>query len=181
VEAIEGAEPVETAATRRPGNQQKELGRMVKVPVRTWRPSADVIRDLDLSSEQLERIQANEAAYAAAMQEARAIEQKRTIRLIRSLGRDPLDLGIVEDRRARLDVATLDRLRIAVDRVENLREILGLERYRRLVDLDPSAVRIGSFQPYPVLQVKVEDYPTPGSEETAPPAELPTDTDTQQE
>jgi len=148
--------------------------------VRKWSPAEDVIRELGLSSIQLERIQANESDFAAAMWQARAIEQRATIRLIRSLGRDPLDLEIVEARRTNLDLATLDRLRIDVDRVANLREILELEQYRELVLLDPGAVRIGFIQPPPVIQVEVEDSASLRSEEGVPPVVKATETTTNQ-
>ena len=163
-----GREEVQAAVTKEtensastPGirsqNKKMRPGRLVTQPVRTWSPSAEVIRALDLSPDQLERIRANESDYAAAMQKARVVEQRTTIRLIRNLGRDPFDREIMEQRRTDLDLATLERLRIAVDRVTNLREILELEQYRRLVDLDASAVRIGTIQPLPVIQVKVDD------------------------
>jgi hypothetical protein len=173
---IEGAETLKSAPGMRPPNERAPSRQMMRQGVRTWSPAEDVIRELDLSSDQLERIQANESDFAAAMRQARALEKKATIRLIRSLGRDPLDLEIVEARRTNMDLATLDRLRIDVDRVANLREILELEQYRELVVLDPGAVRIGFIQPPPIIQVKVEDSASLKSEEGAPPMVTPTET-----
>jgi hypothetical protein len=120
-----------------------------------WTPSSDVVTAVGLTADQLEQIRANETEFVRLVGDARKAEKQARLRYIRMLARDPVAPDLVQELEDRFLTAARGRMEIETTRIKKLRMILNRDQWIRLLEVDTTPVRIGSFQPRPIVRVHV--------------------------